>query len=254
MKLKSKLFFYVLFIVALTIITSTSCKKKTETPPIQETGTVTDVDNNTYKTVKIGNQWWMAENLRVKRYRNGFQIPEMTETSPDSVWAQKTTGSFCVYGYNQSLDPTFGLLYNWYTIIDTSNIAPVGWHVPSDDEWKTLEMYLGMSQADVDQVKWRGTDQGDKLKVASPQLNYWASYGNVWSTNATGFSAVAGSCRLFNATWGDPGLSNTGFWWSSSIHTGDNEVWYRYLDYKNSNVFRYHGPKTYGMSIRCVKD
>ena len=248
MKLKSKLFFYTLCIL---VITNISCKKKTETP-VQETGTVTDIDNNTYKTVKIGNQWWMAENLKVTKYRNGWPIQQVTETDPDSVWAQEKKGTYCKYDYDDTKAAKYGLLYNWYVVTDTNNIAPAGWHIPSDDEWKTLEMYLGMSQGDADNVKWRGLDEGDKLKVQAP--NDWTTYGSVWGSNASGFTALAGCCRLFNATWGDPGTSNTGFWWSSTIHTSDNEAWYRYLDYKNSNVFRYHGSKNYGMSIRCVKD
>src|SRR6185312_12775462 len=158
---------YSLLIAVLVVTTGVSCKKKTETP-VQETGTMTDADNNTYKTVKIGNQWWMAENLRVKHYRNGWPIQEMTSTSPDSVWAQKTTGAFCKYDYDDTKAAKYGLLYNWYVMTDTNIIAPAGWHIPSDDEWKTLEMYLGMSQADADNVKWRGKDEGDKLKMQAP--------------------------------------------------------------------------------------
>lgn len=251
MKSNIKLFFYTLIIAAIVSVTGVSCKKKTDTTPAPETGTVTDIDNNTYKTIKIGNQWWMAENLRVKTYRNGWPINEMTSTSPDSVWAQKTKGSFCKYDYDDNMGKKYGMLYNWYVITDTSNIAPAGWHIPTDDEWKTLETYLGMSQADADKVNWRGTDQGDKLKVQAP--TDWAS-GTSWGTNESGFTALAGSCRLFNAAWGNPGTSNTAFWWSSTTHTSDNQAWYRYLDHNNSNVFRYHASKNYGMSIRCVKD
>jgi uncharacterized protein (TIGR02145 family) len=251
-KSKSILFFYSLFILAFVFISSVSCKKKTETP-VQETGTVTDVDNNTYKTVKIGNQWWMAENLRVKHYRNGKTITQFDGNGsyPDSLWTQTTKGACCIFGYANAVNSLYGLLYNWYVVSDTNIIAPAGWHVPSDDEWKTLETYLGMSQADANNVKWRGNDEGDKLKIQAP--TDWQK-GNGWGTNTSGFMATAASCRLFDATWGTPGLTATGFWWSTSIHTSDNQVWYRYLDHNNSNVFRYHASKNYGMSIRCVKD
>jgi uncharacterized protein (TIGR02145 family) len=251
MKSKNKTFLFMLLIITLVVTTNVSCKKKTETP-VQETGTVTDVNGNIYKTVKIGNQWWMAENLRVKNYRNGWPIQQVTETDPDSAWAQEKGGAYCKYDYDDTKANTYGLLYNWFVISDTNNIAPAGWHIPSDDEWKTLEIYLGMSQADADNVKWRGKDEGDKLKIQAP--NDWTVYGSVWATNTSGFTAMAGCCRLFNATWGDPGTSHTGFWWSSTVHTSDNQAWYRYLDYKNSNVFRYHASKNYGMSIRCVKN
>ena len=252
-KSKSILFSYSLFVLALIVIGNSGCKKKTKTPA-QETGTVTDVDNNTYKTVKIGNQWWMAENLRVKHYRNGKPIVQFDGNGsyPDSLWAQTTKGACCIYGYANSMNNLYGLLYNWYAVNDTNIIAPAGWHVPTDDEWKELEKTLGMSQADADGVKWRGNDEGDKLKIQAP--TDWRNPGKGWGTNTSGFTATAGSCRLFNAIWGDPGLTVTGFWWSSSVHITDNQVWYRYLDYNNTNVFRYHASKNYGMSIRCVKD
>jgi uncharacterized protein (TIGR02145 family) len=248
--MKKKVLTYCFLAAALLVLFSGCKKKKQETQPI-EYGTMTDIDNNTYVTVKIGNQWWMAENLKVKHYRNGAPISEAYQTDPDSAWANKIKGSWCKYYNDDNNAKTYGLLYNWFAISDTSNIAPAGWHVPSDDEWKELEGTLGMAGSDLEKVNWRGSDQADKMRVESP--DGWTRYGSVWSTNASGFGALAGSCRLFNGIWGDPGIFATGFWWTSSSHP-DNKAWYRYLDYKKSNVFRYYGPRTYGMSIRCVKD
>jgi len=242
----------IFLIIAIASLFSSSCKKKEETPAAPETSTVTDIDNNTYKTVKIGNQWWMAENLKTKTYRNGRPITQVTINDPDSTWATITTGAYCSYFYDNTNEKTYGLLYNWYAVNDTGNIAPAGWHVPSDDEWKTLEKYLGMSDANANAVNWRGTDEGDKLKIAAPLG--WTTYGTVWATNESGFTALGSCCRLFNGTWGDPGTFATGFWWATTTHPSNNQAWYRYLDYKNSNVFRYYGSKNYGMSIRCVKD
>jgi uncharacterized protein (TIGR02145 family) len=192
----------------------------------------------------------MAENLRVTKYRNGNSLFTLQASETDSAWGQKTKGYYCMFYNNSDNKTKYGLLYNWYAVNDTSRIAPAGWHVPSDAEWKELERYLGMS--DVDAVNWRGGHEGDKLKVQSP--TDWTTYGNIWSTNESGFSALAGSCRLFNGTWGYPATGGTGFWWCSDVHTANNQPWYRYLDYKKSGVFRYYGIKTYGMSIRCVKD
>ncbi len=228
-----------------------SCKKE-KPVALQETGTVTDIDNNVYKTVKIGSQWWMAENLKTKTYRNGRSITEVRSSDPDTTWANTTKGSFCLYPTSEDYFTVYGLLYNWYVVKDTNNIAPAGWHIPSDEEWKTLEKYLGMSQPNADKVNWRGTDEADKLKVASPLG--WRLSGNIWSSNTSGFTALGGCCRLFSGVFGDPATKNTGFWWSSTEHTSNNYAWYRYLDYKNSNVFRYNGSKNYGMNIRCVKD
>ncbi len=236
-----KLLFYAFFCLNFFY----GCKKEKSDFKEIEKGTVIDADGNLYTTVKIGNQWWMAENLKVKTYADGSSIPKIQSDS--AKWNNDTTGAYCVYDDNTNAP---GLLYNWYAVNKSKNIAPVGWHIPSDDEWKELEKYIGMSVADADKTSWRGNNEAEKLKVASP--NGWTKYASVWSTNETGFSALAGGCRLFNGVWGQPGLFATGFWWSST--TKDNHVWYRYLDYKNSNVFRYYGSKTYGFSVRCVKD
>lgn len=242
---KSKIWFHTYIIAGLLLIIFTnSCKEEIETLPAFETGQVTDIDNNIYKTVKIGKQWWMAENLKVKKYRNGNAIPQ---AQSDIVW-KDIAAAYCIY-YNNANAP--GLLYNWYAINDTNNIAPEGWHIPSDEEWKELEMYLGMSPNDADKSCWRGTHEGEKLKIEGTQG--WTRFGNVWPTNVSGFTALAGGCRLFNGIWADPGLFSTGFWWSSTEHQGA-EAWYRYLDYKNPDVFRSHVSKAYGFNVRCVKD
>ena len=244
MKIKTQFGIYFFLMLLLTI----ACNDKEDPAPVSETGTVTDVEGNSYKTVKIGDQWWMAENLKVKTYRNGVIIPSITDSAD---WVQSLSGAYCIYnnGNNQSNEP--GLLYNWNTVNNSSGLAPAGWHVPTDDDWKKLEQELGMNAAESDKSGWRGSNEGDKLKIESPQG--WTQYHTVWATNESGFTALAGSCRLPNAKFGQPGLFSTGFWWSAS-ETGGSEAWYRYLDYKNSNVFRSHDSKLYGFSVRCVKD
>jgi uncharacterized protein (TIGR02145 family) len=251
MKTAVKLFFFLPLMFVLLV--AASCKKKKEEKtPVPETSTMTDVEGNVYNTVKIGGKWWMAENLRVKRYRNGAAITQVTFIDQDSVWANKTRGAYCKYFNDDNNAKKFGLLYNFYAIVDTSNIAPAGWHVATDDEWKMLEAYVGMPASEYNKVNWRGTDEGNKLKQESP--TGWTTFSTVWSTNESGFSALGGCCRLFDGRWGDPGVYSTGFWWTSDTHNSDNEAWFRYLDYKDSRVYRYHVPKTYGMSIRCVAD
>lgn len=252
MKKNKKTLYSISVLIALLFISLSSCKKKEPIATPLQTGTVTDIDNNTYKTVKIGNQWWMAENLRVTLYRNGRPMQHTTLTDVDSIWAQETVGTYCEFDNNTDNVTTYGLLYNWYAATDTNNIAPVGWHVPSDDDWKILENYLGMSIANTNGVNWRGTDEANKLKDAS--AGSWFPWGDISSTNESGFTALPGCCRLFNGTWGDPSSKNQGFWWTSTAHEGDGQAWFRNLDYKKTNVFRYHVAKTYGMSIRCVKD
>jgi uncharacterized protein (TIGR02145 family) len=230
---------------------SAGCKKdeeETVKPLFSETGTMTDVEGNAYNTVKIGNQWWMAENLKVTKYRNGNSIPHHNY---DADWSDGSAAYTLWSDESNSTVNYPGLLYNWAAVTDTGNIAPVGWHIPTDNEWKELEMTIGMSAAQADNSGWRGTNEGEKLKAKNTQE--WVQYSNVWATNESGFTARAGSCRLFDGNWGDPGLRFTGFWWSSSGRSS-SEAWYRYLDYKNANVFRSACNKNYGFSIRCVKD
>lgn len=243
-----KIFFCALILTFLI----TACKKKSAPDNKLETGTVTDIEGNIYQTVKIGDQWWMAENLKTKTYRNGQQIFALSGGDPDSVWGTKTKGLYCSYYNDAGNISKYGMLYNWYAVIDTSGVAPVGWHVATDDDWKKLEMWVGMSESDANGVNWRGSHEADLLKIKSPED--WTTYGNVWSTNKSGFSAKAGSCRVFNGKWGVPSFGGSGFWWTSSLRAASGEPYYRYMDYKKSNIFRFYGPRSYGMSIRCVKD
>jgi len=233
-------------LTGLLFLFSTGCEEEEVTVTPLEKGTMMDREGNVYATVKIGDQWWMSENLHVKSYRNGDPVFH-GEASSD--WAQAdSTGAYCQF-YDDTAAP--GLLYNGSAVADARNLAPEGWHIPSDAEWKQLEIALGMSTADAGKTSWRGAHVGEKLRVASPQG--WTRYGDVWSTNESGFTALAGGCRLVDGTWGNPGLFATGFWWTSTVRNG-TEAWYRYLDYKNSAVFRSHVSKQYGFSVRCVKD
>jgi uncharacterized protein (TIGR02145 family) len=238
--------YFTISIIGL-LVFSQSCKKKEDIKPAPELMQVTDADGNTYRAIKIGNQWWMSENLKVTHYQDNTPIKT---AASDDEWAADTAGASCA---QPSTFGDVGSLYNYYAISNKKNIAPKGWHIPSDEEWKELERNLGMSAEDADKTSWRGTDQGEQMMRARDEKNiYWAPYGDVWATNESGFTALAGACRMFDGSKGDDNVRHTGFWWSSTKQ--GNEVWYRYLDYKNKNVFRYHGSKTYGFSVRCVKD
>lgn len=181
-------------------------KKKTKLT--RDSITVTDIDGNVYKTVKIGNQVWMAENLRVTRYRNGKAIPNVTTKSK---WKKLKKGAYCSYKNNDSNIGTYGLLYNWYAVNDSRNLAPAGWHVPTDEEWKQLEMYLGMSQTETNDTGWRGTDEGGKLKEIG--TTHWKS-PNTGATNLSGFTAVPGGCRTYDGTFYSIGTS--AYFWSAT--------------------------------------
>ena len=208
-------------------------------------GTVTDFDGNVYQTVTIGDQTWMMENLKVTHYQNGDPIPKVTD---DGTWDGLTTGAFCEYNNDIGNVAAYGRMYNWYAVADSRNIAPEGWHVPSDEEWKQLEMYLGMSQAEADATGQRGTDEGGKLKEAG--TTHWSS-PNTGATNESGFSALAGGYRGDNG--GFYSMGDTAAFWSSTEGSSGN-AWCRTLGYLNSQVDRGNYDKPDGYSVRCVRD
>jgi len=236
---------YFKLITVLCLFLIVSCTKEEDKAVVHETSSIVDVDGNTYKTIKIGNKWWMAENLKVKSYNDGTPIEQAQNNSDwnDSV------PLFCQYNSNSSAP---GLLYNWYAVANPKKIAPAGWHIPTDEEWKQLEQALGMNSTSASNAGWRGSDEGLKMKIEGGQG--WTRFGDLWPTNESGFTALAGSCRLPDGTYGSPGLFATGFWWTSSEDAQNNEAWFRHLDYKNPDVYRSHTYKGYGFSIRCVKD
>jgi uncharacterized protein (TIGR02145 family) len=217
-----------------------------------ETGTVTDIDGNTYQTIKIGNQWWMAENLKVIHYRNGESIPNITD---NTMWSSLTTGAYCNFNNDQNIATTYGRLYDWYTVNDSHNIAPEGWHVPSDAEWKQLEMYLGMSKTEADAWRseaeyhfWRGTDEGSKLKEVG--TTHWNS-PNTGATNESGFSALPGGYRGSNGNYYYMG--RRAFFWCSTQYSIISACG-RCIAYDFPGVFRFYSYKNNGCSVRCVKD
>jgi uncharacterized protein (TIGR02145 family) len=207
--------------------------------------TTTDIDGNVYQTVTIGTQVWTVENLKVTHYRNGDAIPNITD---NATWSGLTTGAYCEYNNDINNVATYGRLYNWYTVADDRNIAPTGWHVPTDAEWKQLEVYLGMSQAEADATNWRG-DEGGKLKESG--TTHWTS-PNTGATNESGFSGLPGGCRYPNGDYYDVGID--AYIWSSTEHNGGS-AWCRTLHNSNLGVNRFdYGSLRYGFSVRCVKD
>jgi len=213
--------------------------------PDPDCGTVTDIDGNVYQTVTIGTQVWMAENLKVMHYRNGDPIPNVTD---NTEWAGLSTGAYCNYVNDAGYVGTYGRLYNWYAVDDSRGIAPDGWHVPTDEEWKQLEMFLGMSQSEADGTNWRGTDEGGKLKETG--TIYWVS-PNTGATNESGFSGLPGGHRYNNGNFTSM-CYTTNFW--ASTESSSTNAWYRILSCSVSQVGRNNFNKPYGFSVRCVKD
>jgi len=228
-------------LIPLFIFFLLSCEKKENKVVSETTGTITDVDGNIYATVKIGSQWWMTENLKVTSYNDGTKVRKIVSLENDSIWAQLDSAAFCIK------DERFGLLYNWFTVSDTRNIAPKGWHVPTDDDWKKLEVELGMSVSESNNTAWRGTTEAEKLIIKS---SVGWSLPEHFGSNSSGFTALPGGCRVFDGKF--QASSNSAFWWTSS--TNKEQVYYRNIDSKMRTIFRHFTYKQYGFSIRCVKD
>jgi len=198
----------------------------------RETGTMTGNDGKKYQTVKIGSQWWMGENLSETKYRDGSVIPKVTGRSK---WSNLKTGAYCTYENKESNVARYGYLYNWYTVKDSRNIAPAGWHVPTDKEWTALTTYLGGKNA-----------AGGKMKATI----HWES-PNTGANNESGISALPGGYRLGNGLF--YGLGDYASFWSST-QSGSNGAWARYLSYDLSVVYRDIDDRHYGFSVRLIRD
>lgn len=191
-------------------------------------------DRILYKTIKIGSQEWMSENLSVSKFRNGDSI---LEARTDKEWINagaKKQPAWCYYDSNTENGKKYGKLYNWYAVIDPRGLSPEGWHVPGDIEWNELEKYIGAN------------DIGAKIKSSYG----WQNGGN--GTNDSDFNGLPGGYRYYS----DGSFNNCGdygYWWSS---TGNltNDAWYRVLSCFDSKIGRYTGNKRTGFSVRCVRD
>lgn len=204
--------------------------------------TVTDFDGNIYNQVTIGTQTWLKENLKVTHYRNGDVIANVTD---NTAWSTQNSGAYSWYNNDEATNkPLYGALYNYYTTVDNRNLCPTGWHVATDTEWKTMEIYLGMTQAQADAVGTRGTDQGAQLKSTTG----W--YSNNYGTNTSGFSALPGGFRESSGVFSN--VSYYGCWWSASLY-GTSYAWYRSMNYNQGGVSHNSNPKTHGLSVRCLQ-
>ncbi len=170
-------------------------------------GTISDIDGNTYKTIAIGTQTWMAENLKTTRYNTGEAIPNIKN---NQGWDQLTAGAFCWYKNDSVFNKSrYGALYNWYAV-HTGKLSPTGWRVATDDDWTILEMFLGMPLPD-NTVSRETFDEGNKLKESG--TTHWKSPNG--GRNTSGFSALPGG-SLYNHETSSFGLGDYGYWWTSS--------------------------------------
>ena len=209
---------------------------------------VKDIDGNTYKTVQIGEQVWMAENLKVTHYHNGDAIPT---GHSDSDWSNLSTGAYAVYKDDLSNADIYGNLYNWYALDDDRGVCPEGFHVPSDEEFMELEMELGMSEEEANSMGYRGINEGSKLAGNSDLWNDGDLVNNP-EFGTSGFSAFpAGYRGRYDGSYSSMGRA--GAFWSSSVHSSGGARG-RIPSSRSSSVTRLHRPKQNGFSIRCLGD
>jgi uncharacterized protein (TIGR02145 family) len=211
-----------------------SCGANNVHNPAKTYGTMTDQQGNVYKTIVIGAQEWMAENLKTTIYRNGNAIANITD---NAQWDGLTTGAWASYNNDSQNDCPYGKLYNWYAAADPGHICPTGWHVPTDDEWTTLTDYLGGAAV-----------AGGKMKTTG--LQYWIS-PNTGATNESGFSGLPGGGRY--SFGGFSYVGGYGNWWSSS-ELDTSSAWLRNLDYYSGSANQSNDDKRDGFSVRCLRD
>ena len=185
---------------------------------------------------------WMIKNLDVSKYRNGDNIPQVTDSTQ---WKSLTTGAWCYYDNDPANGEIYGKLYNWYAVNDPRGLAPKGYHIPSDAEWRLLLNCLGEDSI-----------VGGKMKEVG--LIHWQS-PNIGANNSCGFAGLPGGDRNFNGTFFAIGIC--GGWWSSTeddaggmIGEKATQAWEYSLLYSDSVVYREHAYKSFGLSVRCLSD
>ena len=226
MKIKLSSFILSAFILVSLI---TGCSKD-ENPP----DSVTDIEGNIYKTVRIGNQVWMAENLKTSTFSDGSEIPDV----PDATdWNELTTQGRCWYNNDEAANKDiYGALYNYYAV-NSGKLCPAGWHVPSKDEWQKLREALGDTLTGGGKLKEEGTE-------------HWKT-PNTGAVNSTGFTALPAGIRYFEGTFNSVTFF-TSFW--SSTESDNDKSWYLSLYYSDAVAALKTISKKDGFSVRCIKD
>lgn len=203
-------------------------------PLVKEAEPVSDVDGNTYKTVQIGYQTWMAQNLRTTKLRNGESLEKVSD---NTSWVQSTEPSFCWYNNNPDLKNVYGALYNGYVL--SEDVCPSGWRIPSSADWEELQTFLG-----------NNLNIGGKLKETG--INHWKD-PNYKATNLTGFTALPGGIRNpYDGMFYD--LEYWGYWWENSYNPDSDMPNYKALTNEEQALISGSTDKTAGMSIRCIKE
>ena len=201
--------------------------------------------------VTIGKQVWMTENLNVDQFRNGDPIPQAKTAEEWERAGQNKQPAWCYYDNDPANSSKYGKLYNWYAVIDSRGISPIGWHIPSDEEWSKLSENLGGKDIAGKKMKNKsGWEEGADTRLVPTNPG----------TNESGFSGLPGGMRINlggDAVPLNPAVfvqvGESVYWWSSTDYNNDFS-WYRYLPYYDSSIKSSYFEKESGMSVRCIKD
>jgi len=195
---------------------------------------ITDVDGNEYRTITIGNQEWMAQNLRTSKYSNGDAIMYVTNSTD---WGNLASSGYCWYDNDSSYEDPYGKLYNWYAVNDSRGLCPTGWHEPTKDEWSELFDFLGG-------INFAGG------KMKETETTHW-NYPNTGATNMKGFTGLPGGQRASDG--GFHNINAFGYLWTSTSFDTNN-AWGPFIRSTAYNVVEGVFDKRVGTSVRCVMD
>jgi uncharacterized protein (TIGR02145 family) len=202
--------------------------------PSQGSG-VFDIEDNFYRTINLENgQEWMSENLKTKLFSNGDSIESLVL---NNEWQVANTAAFSTYNESDTISETYGNLYNWFVTIDERNICPMGWHIPTDNEWTDYSDLLGGNGV-----------AGGKMKIEDTL--FWKA-PNVGATNESLFSGLPAGCRYDGGNFAN--IEKYAYWWTSS-QLDTQFGWYRSTNYLSDNLVKNYANKQAGYSIRCVKN
>ncbi len=253
-----------LLLLSILTLALAGCKddKEDHAPEEVNDNTVSDIDGNIYATIVVGEQIWLAENLRATRYRDGSNIEFVGGDTLE--WQNNTTGAYAWHENNQENKDSYGALYNWFAINNTRGLCPAGWRVSTPEDWSSLLDYLhneygannndSVNPAGNMLKSCRQVDSpldGDCNTTIHPRWEYHASH---YGTDDLGFGALPGGDRLANGTFGRNGLY--GHWWvHDPVNDTDTCASYRYMNFDQGRVFGgQNKDKKYGLSVRCVKN
>ncbi len=205
----------------------------------------------TYSTIILGNgQEWMAENLRTNTYANGDNIPNIVDNLQWGYLSIDSTGAWAHYDNDNQYENPYGKLYNWYAVVDSRNICPAGWHVPTNTDWNILVKYIDPQADTICGNCSPSTMAGGKMKFSGTQ--YWLN-PNLGATNESGFNGLPSGWRQRYGIYSGIG-ENGSFWSSQEDNTFSLNAWSFGLDFSYSDVLKYSDDKRHGLSVRCLRD